>query len=151
MNLNLRTIAEKENFAGYLESLKENLFKNDSFTEILKSDKTPYPTLVKQALQKEKLPNNKEGLKIAIESLESKLKLLKQINLTLGFTPDDSTVTTIYSWVKQNLGENIILNIEVKPEILGGVIVSFNGLYSDFSLKKTLENISIEKLLKKYE
>lgn len=151
MILKIRTVNDKENFSDYLEALKENLFKQNSFAEIIKSGTSPYPALIKGALQKEGLENNKNNLKIMIEKIENELKLLKTINLMLSFEPNESIINAIYSWVTKNLGKKIVLNIEVKPEILGGAVISFNGLYSDFSLKRTLENVSIEKILKKHD
>lgn len=61
------------------------------------------------------------------------------VNLTLAFLPSKSLVKKLALWFKKNFGSKVVLDIQVDPKILGGAILSFNGYYRDFSLKKKLE------------
>lgn len=71
--------------------------------------------------------------------LLTKIKELSVIELTLAFSPPRLMLDRVSQWFDHVLSKKIILEIKVKPEILGGVRVSYHGLYRDYSVKKLLE------------
>lgn len=73
-----------------------------------------------------------------LKSLMEELNGLTPLKLTLGFEPSQSAIGKIYDWLKQNVGENVVLDIGHNPTILAGAIVDFRGKYGDFSLRKRL-------------
>ena len=61
--------------------------------------------------------------------------------MSLAIDPTPETIDRLFDWVKKNLGEGIVLDIDKDESILGGAIISFDGIYNDLSLRKTLEGI----------
>ena len=48
-------------------------------------------------------------------------------------------VEEVCTWVRKCLGEDVLVDFVVKPELIGGATVYWEGRYGDFSLKKKLE------------
>ncbi len=74
-----------------------------------------------------------------IEGLEMELKNMKLIKLGLAFMPTQKTVDSLFEWINTNLGEGFIVDIMVKPEILGGALIDCEGKYFDASLVKLVD------------
>ena len=74
-----------------------------------------------------------------LTKLNQYLKDLEELKLTLSFRPKADSLEKIVSWVKQNVGKEIVLEIDTDESILGGVILSYKGKYKDYSLKKMFE------------
>lgn len=75
-----------------------------------------------------------------IEGLENELRNLKVVTISLAFMPTLKTADEIFGWVDSNLGVGIIVDIVVKPDILGGALVDCDGKYFDGSLEKTIND-----------
>lgn len=85
--------------------------------------------------------NSKQDLSNFLNDLKSKLHKLKIIKLAIAFDPTINSIDNISSWIKENLGEEYILDIEKNPAILGGAIIVYGGRYQDLSLKKQLDEV----------
>lgn len=141
VNINIKTVEEKEELESYLELLEESVFKKEGFAQTLK-DSVPvkYSSFIKEFLDKNKVSiNDGESVKSAFDGLKSYLKNLTPVNLTIAYSPSEKSLENIYNWVFKNIGENIILDIDIDSGLLGGAIISYKGKYSDYSLKKSLE------------
>lgn len=80
---------------------------------------------------------DKEGY---LKKLKEELYSLKPVKLTLAFEPTDASLDKFFGYVRQNIGEGIILEINYDPSILAGAQVAFEGEYRDFSLKRVYED-----------
>lgn len=69
------------------------------------------------------------------------------LNIVLPFYPDDTVLTNVSKWVKENLGENVVIDIKVDRTIFAGLTITYKGKYADFSLKtkfkEAIENIHV--------
>lgn len=74
------------------------------------------------------------------KTLKELIKKLKVIKLVLAFDPSYKTIRNIHNFVKETIGIGYILDVEVSQDLLGGAIVIFDGKYSDFSLRKSIED-----------
>ncbi len=139
----IKTVDEREEIKSLIQELRESLFKKEGFGRILKN-KVPlkYSPLINSYV---KSTLGKEGFEGSLESLEEYLKNLKEINITLAFEPSEKTIDKIYTWVTKNVGTDVILNLAIQPDILGGAILSYKGLYFDYSLEKKLNAAFSEK------
>ena len=148
----IKTVDEKEEVKSLIQELRESLFKKEGFGKTLKG-KIPlkYSPLINFYI---KSSVGKEGFEGSLNSLEEYLKNFKEINVTLAFDPTEKIIDNIYTWVTKNIGPDVIINITVQPKILGGVILSYKGLYFDSSLSKKLDKAfseNREQIKKLYE
>lgn len=70
---------------------------------------------------------------------QAALANLGAIKLTLAFDPSPSVLDRISSWARTNLSSDLIVDLEVDPSILGGVIIEYKGKYHDLSVKQKLD------------
>ena len=85
--------------------------------------------MITNEMEKEKI-----GKEEYLKGLKVEINKLKIMDLTISFEPSSSTVNHISSWVKENLGESIIINFINDPKIIAGATISYNGRYIDLSL-----------------
>jgi F0F1-type ATP synthase delta subunit len=75
-------------------------------------------------------------------NLEQELQRLRVFEVTLAFEPTVSFLEKLFLWVRENIGQGIILKLEKDESIIGGAIVSFEGKYLDLSIKSKLEELN---------
>jgi F0F1-type ATP synthase delta subunit len=82
--------------------------------------------------------DNRQLIIQTVKSLQEKLGAGKFLQITLAFEPSDSNLTVICDWVRREIDAQMLLDITVDKKIDGGAIIVANGLYKDYSLRKTL-------------
>lgn len=113
----LRTKAERDLFVEEIEQMENSLYKGKGLE-----------------LSEEK--------KQMLSEVMNKAKALKVVSLTLAIPPRRETVEAVWRWLKQNLGIDLLIEIEVDSELIAGAQVAFNGRFIDASLKKEMESFS---------
>lgn len=79
-----------------------------------------------------------------IQQILTWLKDTTPVRYSVSFKPRHEFVKKLYAWTKKNLQGAQLVEIEVTPEILGGVKISLNGKYYDFGLEKMVEQYFID-------
>lgn len=74
----------------------------------------------------------------ALNALKASLLGIPVFNMQMAFYPDSEYMSTLYYWVKKNIGISK-LNITVNPNLLGGVIIDYSGRYIDKSLNTLVD------------
>ena len=73
---------------------------------------------------------NVEGDKAEwLKRLRNVLRKLPVVKLTLAVHPSQQMIDTIAKWIKAQVGEETIIQVEVDAKILGGARISFGGRY----------------------
>ena len=141
----IKTVAELDNFLAEIENVLTGLFKvkNKSIDQIL--DKTAGKStagIIKKLAEQNKINlSDYASLEKLLTALKEELKKIKTLKISLAIDPPGEMVEHIFDWVKENMGQGIILDINKDESILGGAIISFDGTYKDLSLRRTLEGI----------
>lgn len=99
--------------------------------------------------------NRGVNLPVFLKKLQQKLESFKILNLYLAFDPTQKFINQVYSWVKINMGLEIVLDIQKDSSVVAGAVIVFQGIYKDFSLRSGLDNFFANrnnlKTLIKYE
>lgn len=141
----IKTVAELDNFLAEIENVLAGLFKvrNRNIDQIL--DKTAGKSTadkIKRLIAQDKInPTDYDSLEKLLTTLKETLKKIKTLKISLAIDPPGKMVEHFFDWVKENIGQGIILDIDKDETILGGAIITFNGIYKDFSLRRSLEEI----------
>ena len=75
-----------------------------------------------------------EGLRAFISSLHKAIEGLRALRLELGFEPTGETIDHISSWVKREIGPDIILDFGRDLSIRAGARIIFRGRFVEKSL-----------------
>lgn len=141
----LRTVEESNNIIALIEELKGSTFqiKKNGFKSLLNnSTLTRAGALLKELLVKHKV-NLSDQIEIEkfLEAIRDSLKKLRSINLTLSFIPNDKMLDRLSAWIKTNISDGIMLDIQYEPSIIGGIKISYYGMYKDYTLDKTINQM----------
>jgi F0F1-type ATP synthase delta subunit len=139
----IKTIDQARELGSEIDTLLNNLFKTKKgFEDILSLITAVGSQKIKDSLLNNKIDmSNQTATKDFLESLKHEIQKLKEINLTLAFEPNQSTIDNLFTWISQNLGDGIVLQINVDKSILGGAIIEYKGKYEDLTLRKKLEEV----------
>lgn len=145
----IKTREQLEEFSLEIDNILSNLFKvkNRNIEEVLgKTVGQRTIQIIKKLLQENKIDSSDyDSLDKLLNSIKQDLKKIRILKMSLAIDPTNEIVDHLFNWVKKNLGEGIILDIDRDETILGGAIISFDGRYKDFSLKRNLEEIFRDK------
>src|SRR3989338_474310 len=134
---NLRTLKETEEFLSQINNTLESLFKikRGSFSQVLdKNMGAENAQILKKIAEEKKIDlSNHSSLEKLLFEIKQEISKVKVLKLYLAIDPTPQII--------ENLGEDVVLDIERDETILGGAIISFDGQYKDFSLRKTLDEI----------
>lgn len=139
----LKTTQEVASFVSEIDSLMLAFFKSEKvpMEKALNSISEESAKKIQQAFLKNNLDiNDKDLVRDFFGTLKNLVKKFKVIKLVLAFDPTRKTIENIHNFIKKAVGIGYILDIEASPDLLGGAIVIFNGKYSDFTLKKMIED-----------
>lgn len=141
----IRITSEQSELINLIETLLENNFKekpglND---KIINSDLTKkLYNVVSEALISHNIAGDKKETEKFLDSLLSETRNLDKVKITIAFAPNDGVIEYLSKWAKANFSGNIIFDISVDPQILGGAIIANDkGEYADFSLSKKLTDL----------
>lgn len=141
----IKTKEQLEEFSSEIDNILSSLFKvkNKNIEEILNrtvGQKTL--EIIKKLVQENKIDSSDyNSLDKLLNGIKQDLKKIRILKMSLAIDPSFEIIDHLFDWVKKNLGEGIILDIDKNESILGGAVISFDGRYKDLSLKRTLEEI----------
>lgn len=137
----VRTKEDAISLANEIDLLIEALYGQDGkFEEILGSSvKNWFAGEIKQVFQDVSIDKAKY-----LKDLKVKLSSLKELKLTVALEPTETGLDRIHSWIIENIGEEVVLDISKNPAILGGAVVIYKGNYRNYSLRKKLEDYFIK-------
>ncbi len=120
-----------------LELLQGTFFKTakQSFNDVLKNQVRSW---VADAIQELSKTKKNDQSKIIADLLDD-LNKYQVIELILAFDPSQALLQRIRSWLDGKQLENALLELKYDPSVLGGAIISYQGRYQDFSVRKAIQ------------
>ena len=112
----------------------------------LKSKVSPiFETILRKLEDEGAIPESQEGRVEYFQKLRDYLQNLPEIRLELAFKPSSDFIKKMATFIRSDSGKTIVLDIEVKPAILAGATIEYNGNYKDYSYSSKLEQLLKEK------
>jgi hypothetical protein len=128
---NIRTRSDLEYLAADLEEMRVNMYKSKNGYIVPKLIENEY----------EKSPNKSQF----IEEVRGQILAARVLELTIPEALQEAELTMIALWVKENIGESIVLSLKVDANVVAGIKIGFNGKYANYSINDKLE-AAIEKI-----
>ena len=148
-----QTKAQSADFSSRLAALSEKIYetnfnlekslmeqfglkKKDEFMKILRDQNVSIET-------------NTE-LKKFLTDMQKDISALPVLSLTLAFEPKEKTLKALSEWFVLNIKKQLLLEINVDPQLIAGASISFNGKDSDYSIREKFDTI-MQKTINKQE
>lgn len=145
----IRTVEEQNESINLVEKLFENTYK-DRFDPAIVSGSSFGKNLwvaISGAIASRRIGSDRQEVEKFLNSLLFAIRGLNSLKITIAVTPSDNLIINLQKWAKKNLSENIIFDIKVDPQILGGaIIISDKGEFADFTLSKKINDVFSAKL-----
>lgn len=71
-----------------------------------------------------------------VARLKEEITKIPSISLTIAVSPTPALLQHIQQWMQQTLQTKLFLDVQVQPEIMGGIIISHGGKIKEYSLRK---------------
>jgi len=141
---NLRVKSDVSQVLACLEEFTSTFFSSKNAEEQQQIFRTlPKATadILINVLAKEPITTqNQITIKRQVDELTDKLRSCKSIQLTIAFQPDEKTITEFSDWIKKNVREDLLIDLQYDTSIVGGVLLIAGGIYKDYSVRKNLSN-----------
>ncbi len=74
-------------------------------------------------------------------NLKKNLKKTPQLKLEIAFQPSIEFLLKIKQWFKEKNQREVILDLSVNPEVVGGAIIEYQGKYRNLSVGKKIDEL----------
>ncbi len=81
---------------------------------------------------------NEKNVYTLFGAAEKAIENTEAVILYLPFQADQATVNQLGSWFRQNLTNNLLFDIKLDPNLIGGCALVRGGIYKDYSLKSKI-------------
>lgn len=139
----IRTKDDKEDLISDLLLLENSLFESKSYEDfgmLLRDSVREKTARLINIFLKSLQNNDTASLKTLIETLKKEIMALKIVSFTLSFDPSEDTILRLSRWAREVLKDSVLIEIKVDKFLLGGVIVVYEGVYKDYSVRRILES-----------
>jgi len=134
---NIITKRDAQRLLEEIEIIRKGLFEaGEGALESLLKNKVRAETaeVIRETFSKADL--DKKGY---LDKVEELIMKMPNVSFILAFEPSEGAVERFYSKVSEATGKRVLLDIVYEPQIIGGVVIIFNGRYRDYSFKKIFE------------
>lgn len=134
---NLYTKEDVDIFDSEIDELLEGLYESgsESFDSVLAEKvRVRIAEQLKDLIQRSEVPKEE-----FLKDLKKDIEKIKVLKITVAFEPTYAATKRISQWVKQNISNNTVIQTIYDKEIIGGVVVEYEGNYHDYSLKKNFQ------------
>lgn len=130
-----------------IQDLQASLYavKKGTFDEVLTNN---VRRSVSQEIKRE-IEENKVTPEKYLEGLTAELDQLPSVQVSTAVEPSQGTLEKIHTWLNEQLGKHVLLDLRIQPNLLAGATVSAEGKYYDGSLQEHLDTI-IEETVQKF-
>lgn len=87
---------------------------------------------------------NPDELRNFFEFAHKKIMTTPHLQLQVAIEVNAQVLGSLYAWVRREVASRVFLDIVVKPQILAGCIIVYQGVFKDFSLRSVLRQRATE-------
>lgn len=137
-----KTKAQAMDFASRLAGISAKVYETNFTIEqalldefgITKKDK--FMTLLRN---RRVHPENALELKACFAKIQETINKLPTLSLTIAFEPKEKTLQALSEWLVMNIKRQMLFEITIDPNVIGGAKINYNGKFLDASVKPTFD------------
>ncbi len=88
---------------------------------------------------------NPADMQKVLQEVKELLLKLPVVEFKIAFDPAEQFIFHLVEWVHQYISPDAILELKVDRNLIGGVQISYNGRYHDYSVIKYLQEVQTRK------
>lgn len=137
----IRTVEEQNESINLIEKLLENTYKDKLDTSMINVSNFSknLGKVIYDEIKAQNIETNREKVEKFLDSLLVQIRGLNSLKITIAIPPNENLIANLSNWAVKNLSQDIIFDIQVDPQILGGAIITSNeGLFEDLSVSKKI-------------
>lgn len=146
----LQTKEEADNFCDELSLLSASLYKvgKDDFqkTATTKIRQKSLVLMQRYIADKHIRLDDREKIHELITTLQQAITSCSVFQVTLSFEPTQETIDILFSWIMTNIKNPTLLSVVVRPALIAGCILSYDGKYKDYTLTEAFTKTLMEKI-----
>ena len=139
----IRTLEERDKLKEEIVLLLDSLYTQKG--EGVESTLSSQVRFWVSEIIKTESSNNLGEIESYLKDILSQLSQFKTLSLRLAFEPTNASIDKFITFTRKNIGMEVILDFDYDPRILGGAVITYEGEYRDFSLKRLFETEYAEK------
>lgn len=85
---------------------------------------------------------NSKNIPAILDEFKAQFYKIQVVSLTVAIEPTQDLLVKLQSWFSENLGQRVIFDLKVDPQIIGGIKLICRNHFRDFSLSSTIEDIT---------
>jgi len=132
----IRTKDEANKLIEEIDMLSDAFYRQALFPSTLDSKvRFWFAEILREKIKREK----NFSLAGFLKNLKEKVEKLRVLSIVIAFEPTEVGLEKLASFVKENVGGDVILEIVYNPRVIAGAILIWGGKYKDFSLRRVFE------------
>lgn len=136
LNLVLKKIFEKEFNPESVLMEQFGIEKKDKFMTLLRDNNIN--------------ATSRLDIKGFIEKILERINTMPVMELVLAFEPTDKTLQSLSRWFILNTKKQVLFDIKIDKDLIGGAAILSNGKYLDFSVKPHFDKIFEDTFIKPF-
>lgn len=81
---------------------------------------------------------NQQHIYTIFDQLEKDIKAIEALVLYLPYELPKEQLTEIGQNLREDYGNNFLIDIQINPDLVAGVALSYKGIYKDYSVKQSI-------------
>lgn len=132
----VKTTESAEQIKDELDLLLKSLYKgSEEFSSVLRTNvRTSLSEYIKNKTSQQDI-----DIEVLLKDLVKNLEELPTVRLIIAFEPTEDVIDRFYSFVAGACQKHVLLDIGYAPDIIGGAVIIYKGIYRDFSFKYIFE------------
>ena len=143
----LVTTTDARDFQLMLQNLCDKFFETEATSEVILKKEAPYSLaefLTKLANEYKVRMEDKTQVQLFLRQIDKAISEMTVISLTLAIDPKETFIKAMQDWFMQHYQKLVLLDISVDQSIIAGSIIQIHGKYHDYSLRKMLEEPTLQ-------
>lgn len=81
---------------------------------------------------------NQQNIYSVFDKMEKSIKAIEALVLYLPYELPKEQLTEIGQNLREDYGNNFLIDIQINPDLVAGVALSYKGIYKDYSVKQSI-------------
>lgn len=132
----LITTSDRQLYIERITALKQEVFSLDRLAQKPATDAIDRE--IRAYVTQESQTATASGLEKSLDELKRKIAEIEEVGIQTAFSPSRADLEHIVEVLHRTFGKQVIVRVQIVPEIWGGIVIEFRGTVYDRSLRASI-------------